>query len=288
MQNVHFSPPEIAPLFEVNVSTVKRWIDRGLLKADITSGGHRRVSREQLMTFIQTLPIGARRSYVLRRLTQTGRDETEPERAFASYRSWLEKDQERARRLLERLVVQRWTMARIIDDVIAPTLRWIGDEWMAKRMSIYEEHQLSFRIRQHLLRLDDLLPRTKKQGVAVLACPAGEQHELPLQMLALVLRQIGWQPEILGINIPATEVARAVRHYQSRAIILSSTYRQAASASYLTAVESIARRSRAVLLFGGAGWPTAVRTSTQVRFFVRSAAELSDRVQGLVKGRQSA
>jgi len=288
MQNVHFTPPEIAPLFEVNVSTVKRWIDRGFLEAEVTSGGHRRVSREQLMTFIHSLPKGARRSYVLRRLAQSVPDEAAPERAFESYRLWLVSAPEKARGLLERLVVQRWSMARIVDEVIAPTLRWIGDEWMAKRMSIYEEHQLSFRIRQHLLRLDDLLPRKAKIGIAILACPTGEQHELPLQMLALVLRQIGWQPEILGINIPVSEIERAVRHFRARAVVLSGTYRQTANARYLKAVESMAQKSRAVVFFGGAGWQTSERRSLGSRVYVRSAEELSERVRGLAKGRKVA
>src|SRR5690606_10505193 len=68
MQNVHFSPTELAKLFAVNVSTIKRWVDRGLLQSDKTPGGHRRISKEQLAAFIRDYPTLTRKSYTIKRL----------------------------------------------------------------------------------------------------------------------------------------------------------------------------------------------------------------------------
>ena len=46
-----FTPNEVAELFKVSPVTVRQWAQKGLLPAQVTAGGHRRFTPEDLQTF---------------------------------------------------------------------------------------------------------------------------------------------------------------------------------------------------------------------------------------------
>ncbi len=54
MEKKYYSTSEIAEILEVNRYTVSLWIDQGEMKAMVTPGGHKKVSREELISFIKT------------------------------------------------------------------------------------------------------------------------------------------------------------------------------------------------------------------------------------------
>ena len=86
-------------------------------------------------------------------------------------------------------------------DVITPALRWAGEAWQNGEVSIAQEHAITAKVRAHLGRLlSD--GRGGVHGVAVLACAPGEQHDVGLLMLAVLLRADGWRVEFLGVDTP--------------------------------------------------------------------------------------
>ena len=48
----NFSPKEIAKALGVSQASIKRWVDRGLIEAEKTAGGHRRISVQALKTYL--------------------------------------------------------------------------------------------------------------------------------------------------------------------------------------------------------------------------------------------
>ncbi|MFA6511642.1 MAG: cobalamin-dependent protein [Patescibacteria group bacterium] len=262
MQNVHFSPPEIAKLFEVNVSTIKRWVDKGFLKAQITAGGHRRISQEELALFVKRYPKNAKKSYVLRRLKKKPEPTKDEWKEY--YRALASNDITAAERVLEALYLQNIPVPVILDHIIAPTLKNIGDEWRKGHISIYEEHRMSFLIRLQLFRIGQLIPEVKldKKNVAVLACVIGEQHEIPLHMIALVMKLHGWTTHILGINISTVEVIKAAQKLQPSLVGLSKIFTEVGSLEYLNAIATYTKKHHAKLVYGGGGWSKVVRERT--------------------------
>jgi MerR family transcriptional regulator, light-induced transcriptional regulator len=78
-----------------------------------------------------------------------------------------------------------------------PYLRELGERWARNEIAVAQEHFAS--------RLIEGRPLTLARGWnrgpgrrAVLACPSGEQHTLPLVCFGLVLRTRGWRIVYLG------------------------------------------------------------------------------------------
>ncbi|MFA5051447.1 MAG: cobalamin-dependent protein [Patescibacteria group bacterium] len=260
MQNVHLSPPELAPLFGVNVSTIKRWVDKGFIQSVKTSGGHRRISREQLAAFVQRYPKYVHNSYVLSRLLKNKQTRLKDWQKY--YRHLHQNEVRQAEQQVQQLYLANVPMVTILDEVIAPALRHIGDEWFSGRVSVFEEHRMSFIVRVQLLKLDQLVPdrTTNKSPHAILACAAGDHHELPLLMVGLVLKRNGWRTTNLGINITAPEMDKACRLLRPQLICLTKTYSQGQDASkYLAHLKPMIKKIKAHLIIGGGGWPVSVQ-----------------------------
>ncbi len=279
MQNVHFSPTQLAPLFDVNVSTIKRWVDRGMLIATVTAGGHRRITRDSLAKFVQRYPQFGQDSYVLGNLLKQGASQS-PEEFWTPYFSALKNNRpEEAEKIIDRLFLTNIPLVTILETVIGRTLTEIGLAWATGELSVYDEHRMCFLIRSHLFHLEGYLapPSVKKPRTAILACVAGDQHELPLQMLGLLLRQNGWAVHILGINISRVELLRAAKKLKPQLIGISQTYHQKNSLDYLNAMATYSKNSKIRLAYGGQGWGVVVRNrSWPVRSGIRYFGRLSD------------
>jgi DNA-binding transcriptional MerR regulator len=116
-----------------------------------------------------------------------------------------------------------------LSDVIVPALRWVGDEWHGGRITVAQEHALSAKVRA---RLQFLLSDTRGGvlGTAVLACAPGEQHEIGLLMIALLLRADGWHVEYLGQDTPVAEAYSFARSVGATLLCVSAARRESLEA----------------------------------------------------------
>jgi methanogenic corrinoid protein MtbC1 len=109
----------------------------------------------------------------------------------------------------------------LCEQVIAPALRRVGDEWAAGRVSIAQEHRASA-ICERLLASQIGQPAGRPRGTAVVAAPPGERHGLPALMAAACLREDRWLVHHLASDLPAAEVARLVDQVSASLVVLSS------------------------------------------------------------------
>lgn len=254
MQNVHFTPPTLAPLFGVNVSTIKRWVDKGYLDSEVTAGGHRRITREQLAHFIEKYPKYSKKSYAVRRLTQAHQPS---DQLWEEYYQLLRRaDTGAASNLIEKQYITNTPIPTIIAKIITPALRRVRDLYLKGSLSIYEEHRISFTVRMHIMRLDQFVPdtSTEKSCAAILACAPGEFDELALQILALVFKLHGWKTHVLGINIDLTELKKAANAIKPKIIITTRTYSEKKSTQFYNKLTNYAVQHKIVLAFSGTQW----------------------------------
>jgi methanogenic corrinoid protein MtbC1 len=97
-----------------------------------------------------------------------------------------------------------------VRDLILPTLTAVGDGWQDGGGAISREHFASNLIRGRLLALARLWGRGSGPQ-ALLACPAGEQHDITLLAFGLVLRSHGWRILFLGADTPLPTIEETAR-----------------------------------------------------------------------------
>ena len=157
-------------------------------------------------------------------------------------------DEQAANAVLDRALAALTTEAVLVDIVI-PTLRAVGERWVEGTLAIAQEHFAVHLLRGRLLGL----ARGWGLGIgplALLACPSGEQHDLPLLLFGISLRSAGWRIAFLGADTPIETIERAAAELQPDAVVLS-----AAAPEHLRAVDrdltELARRTTVAI--GGPG-----------------------------------
>ncbi len=258
MQIVHFTPPQLADIFEVNESTIKRWIWNGQLEADKTIGGHYRISRDQLNAFLKRYPQISKNSYIIRKYSKEKIKKIENWEEY--YKLVLINKHEEAFRLLQSVYISGNDITTIIDDYFVPVLWKIGYEYSKGDISIYEEHRMSFRINEHLSRLEQFInKKIINNKKAILLCAKGENHMIPLQMLNLVLGKNNWDTHVLGINISYEELEKAVKEIHPNMICITKSYTEDNPAEYLKRIKKLSKTKNIVIALGGSGWNIKIK-----------------------------
>lgn len=235
-----------ARAFRVGVSSIKRWTDDGELESIRTPGGHRRYSASALLRFavVRGLPTD--------RLPRLPAEIALPLPAeITLFRALATGDENAVRQLVRPPVDSVAKRAAFLDRVVGDALREIGYRWERAELTVDQEHRSSHMIAHAL---NELRPGTTNGGTrtAVLACPPGEQHDLPLYLVRLVLEWAGWRTEFLGASLPwnaarsALESAPAIFAFSSRN---AEPYRTPEFADFMARCHA-----RGVTLITGGGW----------------------------------
>jgi excisionase family DNA binding protein len=133
-------------------------------------------------------------------------------------------------------------LADLCDNVIAPALVRIGEQWAAGEVSIAMEHRASA-ICERLVAGRAVQPRGRPRGTAVVATPADERHGLPALMAAACLREDCWTVHHLSADLPADDIARFAAEVGAVLVVLSTATPQARvrarqAAGLITAAEA--------------------------------------------------
>jgi DNA-binding transcriptional MerR regulator/methylmalonyl-CoA mutase cobalamin-binding subunit len=129
-------------------------------------------------------------------------------------------DEPGAQAALDRLLAG-FTIETVLRDALLPYLHDLGDRWERGQISVAGEHFASNLLRGWLAGL----ARGWGYGHgprAVLACPPGEQHDLPLLMFGIVLHRCGWRVEYLGASTPVAELARTAQQADADVVVLAA------------------------------------------------------------------
>jgi DNA-binding transcriptional MerR regulator/methanogenic corrinoid protein MtbC1 len=112
----------------------------------------------------------------------------------------------------------------LIDDVIVPLMRLIGEAWREDSIRILHEHAASAVVRSYLGGLLTAKDTRATAPCAVAATLSGELHELGAIVAAVAATTVGWRVRYLGPNTPADEIVRAAEITGSRAVLISMPF----------------------------------------------------------------
>jgi len=109
----------------------------------------------------------------------------------------------------------------VLERVIVPVLRTVGDRWFSGAMSVAQEHVLS----QHVdgLMHEFLQLAAKGERTVIVACFDDEQHHLGALAVAVHLASWGIRPAFFGARTPPAALARGVDALRPDGVVLSIT-----------------------------------------------------------------
>lgn len=110
----------------------------------------------------------------------------------------------------------------LIEDVIAPSQRLVGERWERGDWTVAQQHAATGLATAAVCALDAAMPPAE-HGLVVLACAEREWHALPLQLIGATLRAGGWQVSLLGSAVTASRLSRTLHELGPDAVAVSSS-----------------------------------------------------------------
>jgi DNA-binding transcriptional MerR regulator len=217
---------ELARRTSLSPEVLRAWERRyGLLRPERTQGGYRLYSEddaERVLRMQELISNGIAPAEAAR----LALDDPAPAAAGgdpgAELRTALDSfDDAGAHRAFDRLLA-RLSVEAVLGDAVLPLLHELGERWERGEASVAQEHFASHFLRGRLLGL----ARGWDRGVgprAVLACVPGEQHDLPLIVFGIALREHGWRVTFLGADVPVVTLSRTADALEPRAVVVSAT-----------------------------------------------------------------
>jgi excisionase family DNA binding protein len=225
-QSPYLSTVQAAVALRVSVSTVKRWVDDGILPAHRTAGGHRKLLRAEVQALARAsnLPRGdlAVLSVPPPGVPADGLDAL----AAALLDSLLQGDGAQVTALIRRAYASGLPPETLADQLVRPVMGRIGLEWEAGRMDVWQEHRCTQQCAAALYDLKDNLETRAERNrpVVVGGTPEGDPYLLATLLAQLVLLDAGWEAVQLGPNTPLASLTRALGQLHPKLVWMSVSY----------------------------------------------------------------
>ncbi len=212
---------ELARRTGVSPELLRAWEQRyGLLRPKRSAGGYRLYSADdERRVGAMTGALGRGISAAQAAKLALG-DAVELPSAETLVESLVGFDDVGAHAALDRLL-SSLTLESVLRDSVLPALRELGERWQRGEITIAQEHFASNLLRGRMLGL----ARGWNRGSgprALLACPAGEQHDLSLIAFGLALREHGWRVTYLGADTPLVTIDETATTLQPDLVVLAA------------------------------------------------------------------
>lgn len=226
LSSTYVSTPQVAKALGISVSTVKRWVDDGVLPAHKTAGGHRKLL---LADVLELTRRGDLPHVDLSHLADTSRRSSSvapTEVSTGLYRSLLVGDILQTRTLIQGAFRRGTSIENLADQIIGPAMFRIGQDWAMGRIDVMEEHRASQLCAAALYELKAVLEERagRKRPTAVGSAPEKDYSVLPTLLAEMVLLDAGWDAVNLGPNTPLHSFAKAIVGLRPKLIWLSVSH----------------------------------------------------------------
>jgi len=143
----------------------------------------------------------------------------------------------------------------VLENLITPVMRRIGDGWHKGEIPITVEHLASQLVMHKLHRWTGQENITKQDSLIMAACAPNEQHQIGMLMLVLLLRKRGWDARYFGTDLAMEGIGYTLNLLQPRMVILSATLPEnAKKASALFQDLKSVPDPKPVVVLGGSGF----------------------------------
>jgi signal transduction histidine kinase/ActR/RegA family two-component response regulator len=139
-------------------------------------------------------------------------------------------------------------------QVFQPCQRELGRLWQSGRITVAQEHYCTAATQLIMSQLAPRLFLAERNGRwAVIACAAGEAHEVGPRMVADLLELAGWDTIYLGASVPVGGIVRALTEHRADVLAISATmaYHLPAVIDLIAAVRAEPACAGVTVLVGG-------------------------------------
>ncbi len=293
------SPKDFAEAIGVSESSVKRWVDQGLLTASRTAGGHRRIARDEALRWLRDHPTPIVRPDRLGLPESTGlvAPTTPVDEVARDFRADLLEGREvEARGRIVGAWLAGHSVALVADEVIRPALAHIGTLWEHNDAGIYVEHratQICLGALQalHGLVLGDPAVQTAPDAcpslkpVAVGGAPSGDPYLIAPLLAATVLGEAGFHAINLGPETPLPVLGLAAEQLGASLVFVSvGSLPLERTLRDLQQLSDRLVEKRIQLAIGGRFVDASLSQRVPSAFIGRSLGELAAYARGLAQG----
>jgi MerR family transcriptional regulator, light-induced transcriptional regulator len=220
-----FSPKEVATAIGVSESSLKRWVDKGLIPAEKTGGGHRRMTLDAVLRFLREQGRALSEPEAIGLPAESGRRPTSSDSDLQDFlRFLLSGDEPSARRIVMDAFLNGFSAAKIFDAIIVPAFIEIGNLWHCGTLEVYQERRACETCSRVVHELRRAVGSGPTDGpVAIGGTLDGDPYSIASSMSEVVLRECGWRALSLGNMLPFNTLLKAVENDRPRLMWLSVT-----------------------------------------------------------------
>jgi MerR family transcriptional regulator, light-induced transcriptional regulator len=177
-----------------------------------------------------------------------------------------------------------YSVDRVLVEVVQPTLVTLGDAWHRGELPIAVEHYATQFCMQHLMSMLAAAAPPSHPGTIVAACAPGEQHQVGLLTLVVMLRWRGWDVKYLGPDLPIDRLEEALAPFHPQIMMFSAN--RAETAENLRPISGILARfpkPHPLVVLGGQAFLQA-RLPEEVRavYLHATPSEMVQRIEDLM------
>ena len=222
----YLSPKQLGQAIGASESSLKRWIDDGLIEVVRTTGGHRRITLAEAIRFVRQRGYTVKDPSVLGLTAaddQTGRaDHLQLAEHFFEL---LAEGRDKAfNAAVTRLYLDGHPISEIIDGPIRAAMNQIGELYHNNPDGVAVEHRATDLCIRTLGYMHSLIkPAAPAAPLAIGGAPAGDMHLISSLCVSLVLAEQGWREANLGANTPWDQFVLAAKQEQAAMVWLSMT-----------------------------------------------------------------
>jgi len=217
-----YSPKEVAQAMGVSQASIKRWVDKGLIVAEKTAGGHRRITQQALFSYLQASNKDLTNPEVLKLPATSGRLKTRLNESEALLIDELKECREgAAQALVNELFQAGVSCVELVDKVMKPAVEHIKECLKQGALESFQERRCNQIVQRLIFSLNNSLSAPPVDAAhVILGTLSKDMNTLDIQMLELCLRQQGLRTEFLGADLNPVSYRRALEMLQPQFIAL--------------------------------------------------------------------
>ncbi|HJQ24369.1 MAG TPA: cobalamin-dependent protein [Blastocatellia bacterium] len=285
-----YSTKELAEMWDVSESTVKRWADAGALPCRKTVGGHRKFELDDIVQFQSRCGLAKLPAH----LAADRRDspcEFKHLLETADYGALAERFRQAAlagqfdfvTHLFNKSQEHGMSLATIGEELIRPAMREVGELWRTGKIGVLDEHLAMVATCAALTALHATVEKKDEaERLAIVGCAEGELHQLAALLVRDLLESHAWKVIYFGSPTPLFAFAEAVERFGPQMVCISITmadHIERARRDYEDLRRAAEHQQTKIVLGGAALTDPAVRARFPESHYADSLHDLLDLIK---------